>query len=250
MIRTKKLSINLFGNPLNIVIFDYDFHAKNNHRNEGLDIISKCLQKDKCWEPYQTEITKELLKDGGHIFLDVGGHIGYYSLLSSVLNNEVYTIEMSPIYSGMIKENIKLNSITNINLKEITVDKDFNLDSIIDRNATIKLIKCDIEGYEIEFVDSILERLRDKKILNLILEISPKFRENYPEYIKKIIDLGYFVYDIGLSPQRAISTTTTLETLIARKLNFKNLQEIEVYVNNIKEKQSNFLFSIEKFSQH
>ena len=97
-------------------------------------------------------------------------------------------------------------------------------------------------------MDSILERLRDKKILNLILEISPTFRENYLEYIKKIIDLGYFVYDIGLSPQRAISTTTTLDTLIARKLNFKNLQEIEVYVNNFKEKQPCLRNNFENYS--
>ena len=71
-------------------IFDYDTAKKNNSNKEDLDIISKCLETHNCWEPYQTEITKEILKDGNNIFIDIGSHLGYYSLLSLVTIIKLY----------------------------------------------------------------------------------------------------------------------------------------------------------------
>ena len=121
------------------------------------------------------------------------------------------------------------------------MDNKFSLDTIINIDTYIKLIKCDIEGYEIEFVESILERLKQKKIENLILEISPTFRDNYPEYVMKIKNLGYFIYDIGLSPQRKLNNSTTLKSL--KMINIENIENMKNYINSFPEKQSNFLFS-------
>jgi hypothetical protein len=246
-IKTKNIDIDLFDNDININIFDYNHHLNNNIKNEGYDIISKCLERDGCWEPYQTEITKEILKDGDNIFLDVGGHIGYYSLLASQYNNDVYIIEREIVYGKMIQKNIESNNIQNINLIKMEVNKDFNLDNIIPFDKEIKLIKCDIEGYEIEFIDSIFDRLINKSIKNIILEISPNFRNNYPEYVKKIMDLGYSAYDIGLSPQRKLNDTEKLSSLLKREIKFNDIESLTKYINNLSERQSNFLFSIDDF---
>tara|TARA_Y100000741_G_C18260467_1_gene560357 strand:- start:2240 stop:2941 length:702 start_codon:yes stop_codon:yes gene_type:complete len=224
-------------------IFDYDFFKEKNIQDERLDIISKDLNLFKVWEPYQTEITKEILKNGNNIFIDVGTHLGYYSLLASSFNNVVYSIEKNKSYIEFFKKSIQDNQSKNIRIIEEFVDNTFSLDNYINQDSYIKLVKCDIEGNEIEFINSILERLKQKKIENLIIEISPQFRNNYPEHIMKIINLGYFLYDIGLSPNRKIDCTKKLESLKDKVIDINNVKDMTNYVNSFPEKQSNFLFS-------
>lgn len=57
----------------------------------------------------------------------------------------------------------------------------------------------------------------------------------------KIKDLGYFVYDLGLSPQRKLDNSITLKSL--EIINIENVEDMRNYINNFPEKQSNFLFS-------
>ena len=78
-IKLKTVIVNFFGKNVKLIIFNYNYYNSKKINNEGLDIISKCIDgHDNCWEPYQTEITKELLKSGKEIFVDIGSHIGYY----------------------------------------------------------------------------------------------------------------------------------------------------------------------------
>lgn len=58
----------------------------------------------------------------------------------------------------------------------------------------------------------------------------------------KIKILGYFIYDIGLSPQRKLNNLTTLKSL--KMINIENMKN---YINSFSEKQSNFLFSTINF---
>ena len=94
------------------------------------------------------------------------------------------------------------------------------------------------------FIFLILHRLQNKSIENLILEISPSIRTNYPEYVLKIKNLGYNIYDIGLSPQRQLDNKTELSSLHDKLLIIDNLNDMTNYINSFQEKQSNFLFSL------
>ncbi len=250
-VRFKKVKIDFFGHPVSMTIFDYDEAKKRGLDGlsggvaDALDIISKSLDYYQNWEPYQTEITKEILKNGNNIFIDIGSHLGYYSLLASVYNNNVISIEKNTNFIKLFKKTISDNKIQNIDIWEKFVDNTFSLKPFVNIDSHIKLLKCSIEGFEIEVIDSILERLKQKTIENLILEISPTVRDNYPEYIMKLKELGYFVYDLGLCSQRKLDNSTTLKSL--KMINIENVEDMRKYVNNLpdklKPKQSNFLFS-------
>jgi hypothetical protein len=241
---TEIVNINFFEKKINMVVYNYEYYFNNNLHNDGLDIISKCIKGyDNCWEPYQTEITKEILKEGNNVFIDIGCHLGYYSLLAASLNNTVYSIDSNKNNYNLFLKNITLNNYkNNITCLNKCVDKTFDLFNI-PLQTRIRLIKCDIEGFEIEFVESIFNRLQNKMIDFLILEISPNLNSNYPECVLQINKLGYYIYDIGLSPQRNLDKTTSLLTLKNKLITFNNIDDITKYVISFPEGQSNFLFT-------
>lgn len=235
-----KQKINGFDKSFDMFVFDYDCYTKN---QIGYDIISKDISRFNCWEPFQTEITKEILKTGKDIFIDIGHHLGYYSLLAAAYGNTVYSIDCNKNYIDIFKKSILLNHFNTIHMFNIYIDKKFTLNQILDKNKQIKLIKCDIEGYEIEFIDSITEQLKNKTIQYMIIEISPNFRKNYPEYVLKIKNFGYKIYDIGLSPPRRLNSENNLENMLKPcLLDINNLDDMTKYINSFKEHQSNFLF--------
>lgn len=55
----------------------------------------------------------EILKTGGKIFLDIGAHIGKYSILFSDFYEKIYAFEPEPNNFSILEENIKLNNLEN-----------------------------------------------------------------------------------------------------------------------------------------
>ena len=246
---TSKLKFS--NKEINITIFDYDKYAEKyteqiSDESIGLDIISKCLVVDKCWEPFQTEITTEIFKKYDGIFIDVGSHLGYYSILASVMNKEVISIDQSNIFINLFKQTINNNNLKNINTRNILINDNTKIEDVIgDLNFNkISLIKIDIEGYESQAIELFEQHIKNKIVSNIILEISPKFNNSYAELCMKLYNYGYNIYDIGLSHQRQLNTGNTqhLSNLDNLKVNINNINE---YIQNIKYGQSNFLFILQ-----
>jgi FkbM family methyltransferase len=77
----------------------------------------------KVYEETITNFIKENVKEGD-VVLDVGAHIGYYTLLMSRLvgpSGKVYSFEPSPRNFAILKRNVKVNGYKNIILEQKAV---------------------------------------------------------------------------------------------------------------------------------
>jgi FkbM family methyltransferase len=81
------------------------------HPLEVDNVLSAALLRSRIWEPFETELFKEILEPG-MIVADVGANIGYHTLLAAKLvkpNGRVYAFEPSPDNYQLLVKNINLN---------------------------------------------------------------------------------------------------------------------------------------------
>jgi FkbM family methyltransferase len=75
------------------------------------------------YEEFKTEGLLKCVQPGDVVY-DIGGHVGYYSVLSSVLagpTGRVFVFEPRPLNIAFIKHHIRINGIENITLLETAV---------------------------------------------------------------------------------------------------------------------------------
>ena len=81
------------------------------HNNDGL-----ILSIFKIYEPNQTEIVKKYVHEGD-IVIDIGAHVGYYTLLMAQLvgeNGKVYSFEPDPVNFQLLKKSVEINGYKNV----------------------------------------------------------------------------------------------------------------------------------------
>ena len=79
--------------------------------NDGL-----ALSIFKIYEPNQSEIVKKYVHEGD-IVIDIGAHVGYYTLLMAQLvgeNGKVYSFEPDPVNFQLLKKSVEINGFENV----------------------------------------------------------------------------------------------------------------------------------------
>jgi len=87
-------------------------------RNDGDLAIANELFLDR-----QYRQCEDAIKHAKHCVIDVGGHLGFFSLMASLLNPDVpiYTFEPHAGNFELLKENLKQNHIKNVTAKQTAV---------------------------------------------------------------------------------------------------------------------------------
>jgi hypothetical protein len=209
-------SIYLLSKDKNCTWIPNDFDYKN-------DLVSHCIFNDFCWEPYQTEVMIEIYKSlTNKLFIDIGSHIGYYSLIASHFGLNVRAFEQNENIFDILSLNLENKS--SVELKNELVHQQT---TILNENENVGLIKIDVEGGEPEIIDGLQPFISNYKIDSAIVEISPKFRSlsDLHRLIEIFTSCGYKVYDIGLSEERRQLNPNTqhlhnLKTFIPDSLNY------------------------------
>ena len=173
-------------------------------------VVSERLLAEGVWEPYVTQVF-EKYAGGKNLVLDIGAHIGYYSLVGSLKVGEggrVIAFEPSEHNAGLLKKTLVENGITNVVVEQKAVGartgegkiyfdpenmgdnrtydsggeprrvkrvQTVALDNYFSRyKGVIDLMKIDIQGYELQALRGMMGLLSKKRISVIISELWPE----------------------------------------------------------------------------
>jgi FkbM family methyltransferase len=185
------------------------------HHNPSIGFAGKLLQGH--YEPGSKELL-ECLLHSGMVVLDVGAHIGYYTLLAARLvgpEGQVYAFEPEPENYALLEKNVVLNGYHNVKLiPKAVADRAGSVKLFIstqgnDRHSVfqnprslkheasrevaavsldeflenvgwphVDLVKLDIEGAEPLALDGMRRLLDQPGELKLIVEFAPESLQN------------------------------------------------------------------------
>ncbi len=210
--------------------------------------ISPSLLYVHRWEPVETEIFRQHIKEG-MIVLDVGAYIGIYSLLASKLvgsEGKVYAFEPSPESLGVLQKNIQLNNCKNVqvfgkavtdktgyttfhiipdNLASSSMFKDYSyLGSI--RNPQIEVptitldeavgdekvdfIKMDIEGGEPKALHGMPKIIKNSPNLEMIIEVYPQGLVGIGSSLEEYIGFLQHYFQLHIIGERGLTSEVGL----------------------------------------
>jgi len=173
------------------------------------DPVSIYAMASNIYGPFMTKLFKRIVKKD-NVVVDLGAHIGYYTLLASRLvgeNGIVYAFEPDPKTYSLLLKNIQLNQYRNINAIQKAISNnvgtaklylspgrsentlyhineggssiDVGVDTLDhyfqDTNKTISVIKMDIEGGEMSALLGMERILRENIDMTIFLEFIPDF---------------------------------------------------------------------------
>ncbi len=196
------------------------------------------------WMINEYEIEKYCLKNDD-IIIDIGAHIGLFSLLvsRSCPNGKIFSFEPIKKNFSLLNNNLELNKLKNIFPFNLAVSKEsskiklfldnddsahslfgknnkfetvesISLDKIFDTNNidSCKILKLDCEGAEYEIIES-LPKEYFNRIENIIMEYH--FADSEPELVKKLIQkIKNMGFEISTKPHH-----NNMGFLIAHKNN-------------------------------
>lgn len=198
-------------------------------------IVSEKLLYSKEWEEYETKMFIKSLKKG-QVLLDIGAHIGYYTLLGSKFigkKGKVYAFEPDPKNFQILQKNVKENNCSNVILinkavcdrsgkiklylnKENTGDhrtynskdgrKSIDIDSIsldeyFSANQKVDVIKIDIQGGEFKALKGASQLLKRNNHIKIFTEFWPYGlslgKSNPKDYLKLLTKNQFKAYQIS-----------------------------------------------------
>lgn len=171
------------------------------------------------WEKDETEVFNKFVKEGMTV-IDIGAHVGYFSLLASKLvgsKGEVLSLEPTPETYKLLERNIYENGVRNITAYRYAIsnkcgDSFIRLDGVSPASNTIygngrntievktktldslvhkaDFIKMDIEGGECQALDGMIDVIQQSPDLIMLTEVYPAGLEragsSLTEYITKL----------------------------------------------------------------
>src|ERR1043165_4634474 len=97
------------------------------------------LRKNKVYEPVETALIKYLLKPTD-VCLDIGAHIGYFTIIMAKLCSKVYAFEPDWANFDVLKQNIKgMQNVTVFPLAVAEDDKDRLLYTCLENSGMTRI---------------------------------------------------------------------------------------------------------------
>jgi len=199
-------------------------------------VISPFIKRHKMWDPFQTKVFCQEIKNG-NVVIDIGANVGYYSMLASKLvGSKGLVLAFEPEESNyrLLKKNIRVNGLKNVRTYQLAVSdnsgtatlykcsknhgdhrlynsgdgrkentvRTVSLDDFMDNKVKkVDFIKMDIQGWELKVLRGMKRTITRNPPLKMITEFWPSGLRNAgntaPEYYKMLHQLGFAVYNIN-----------------------------------------------------
>ena len=200
-------------------------------------IISERLKKYGIWEPTESMVARRYIKQGDTV-VDVGAHIGYFTLLFShqVTNlGQVFAFEPDPQNFQMLQRNVAVNDLDNVllvrnavsnvsggpvklyqtgvvtghhSLVEVPETTDsidvqqVSLDDYFPLAHKVDFVKIDTEGNEFDVIMGMQRIIKENPQLKIMLELNEENLDNFghtPHDLWFLLDkFGFNVYAIDM----------------------------------------------------
>lgn len=198
-------------------------------------VISQELLQSGKWEEFETKVFKKNIKKGD-IVLDIGAHIGYYTLIAAKIvgkKGKVYAFEPDTKNFSILQKNVEANGCANVVLinkavsdsdseTKLFLDKNntgdhriykskdhyesikintLTLDRLFEKNKHIDLIKIDIQGAEVKALLGAKELVKTNNNIKIITEFWPRGLKlcgnSADEYLQFLKNNKFQIYEIN-----------------------------------------------------
>jgi FkbM family methyltransferase len=220
-----------------------NFAIVHGHKMELDPVDSLSLSINGIYEEFETELIKKNVKSGD-IVLDIGAHIGYYTLIFAKLvgeNGKVYAFEPDPTNFNILRKNIENNNYKNVVLiNKAAVNKTSKLklylndsnqgdhriydsfdgrkfveiegivldEYFTNRDRKINFIKMDIQGAEFGALQGMQNLLKNNEHIIFISEYWPlgmhRFGANHKEYLELLQKNNFVLNELNQEQKKLI----------------------------------------------
>lgn len=178
--------------------------------------VDQCMGEREVVERFIGDI------DGKTKLWDVGAAVGTYSILAAKRANHVIAFEPEPRNYRRLQENAELNSLNNIDIRNIAlsnaeqtlgmerangsvgggahrIEEDGDIEVTALQGDAVSapdpdLIKIDVEGYELSVLEGVEERLRNCEVL--YIEVHPEQGVSIATVREKLENHGFLVSEL------------------------------------------------------
>lgn len=225
-------SPRLPGNVEFIRVDDADVGPILTHPEDG--VVGHTIRTTKSWEPGEGRFLRSILRPGMNV-LDVGAYIGYFTLLFGRAvgpTGRVLAVEAEPDAFGVLRANVALAGLDNVDLLPAAAHRDsglisitrnpFNpgssttvyqtqdwkssfvqavrLDDVLEPAIPIHVIKIDVEGLDHAVVEGLERTLRQWNPI-VLLEFNPgwidRLGERPDDVLRRYREIGREVRVLG-----------------------------------------------------
>ena len=200
------------------------------------------------YAPFHKQFVKKIIQKDD-VVIDIGAHIGYYTLLFSELvgeKGEVFSFEPVIESFELLEKNIKENNFTNVTAIQKAVSNETKLTKLfLTPNATthkisnkhpsseyidvhsitldeyfkefdrnVNFIKCVSQGADFAVIQGMQKLLKKMDNLKIMIAFSPprltEFGSDPSEFLKTLVDSNFFIYEVNWNKEIFLTTSEQL----------------------------------------
>ena len=131
--------------------------------------VEREIRENGMWEVCTTKKIEPLIQPGD-VFVDVGAHVGWYTMLAASKGADVVAIENDPTFADRLRGHLELNNFTADVLEGMAMDGAITIDGLDLKKC--HWIKIDTDGWELQVIRGARQTLAEHRPA-VIFEVGP-----------------------------------------------------------------------------